>query len=1046
MKNFLFVLGFLTVAQLSVAQESVDSYLKHFQNLKPRSIGPAGMSGRVTSIDVVRTKPEVIYVGTASGGLWRSNSGGIKWEPLFDEQPLQSIGAVAIQQSNPDVVWAGTGEGNPRNSQTSGAGIYKTINGGKTWKLMGLANTKTIHRIIVHPQNPDIVFVGALGSAWGDNSERGVYKTTDGGATWKKVLYANEKTGCADLVIDPENPNKLVAAMWEYQREPWFFNSGGDGSGLYITYDGGETWKRRADKHGLPKGPLGRMGLAIAPSNPKKIYALVESKKKYALYESNDGGFNFKMVSDKNVGNRPFYYADIYVDPKNENRIFNLWSYVSLSQDGGKTFKTILDYGKGVHPDHHAFYIHPDNPNFMMDGNDGGLNISHDGGKNWRFVENLPLGQFYHINVDNEVPYNVYGGMQDNGSWVGPSYVWASGGIRNAHWQELLFGDGFDVVPSPENSRYGYATYQGGSVYRYDRETGKNWPVRPSNSVGTDQLRFNWNAAFTQDPNNACGLYLGSQFVHYSSDCGQTWDIISPDLTTNDENKQKQAISGGLTIDATQAENHTTILCIAPNSKNENVLWVGTDDGRLHVSQSKGKEWKDVYSKLPGAPKGGWVPQIETSPFDESTAFVVVNNYRQNDWASYLYKTTDGGKKWTRLVDNKDVDGYCLSIVQDPVEPNLLFLGTENGLYISFDAGKQWKKWTNGYPSVSTMDMKIQPREHDLVLGTFGRAAFVLDDIRPLRQLAAKASLLNEKPLHVFEIPDAYLAARKQASGVRFTADAHFKGSNRKNGAMISFWADPSIMASPKDKAYMSLTNSDGDTIRSYGISVDTGFNRVFWNMKMDGVRGPSHKAQKKKSKPSGFTVSPGKYAFHVLYNGVYATEDFEVKPDPRMVYNVDDYNKRLSLYRDHEKVVKSTARVVRQLHETINDIALINNLLEVETDSVHKTLEADSKRIVDSLKQFLDVVLLPEDFVGYDHVTMRLGARLGRTAEYISGSNGAPSQMAAESYELEKRELERLLKEVNQYYEAVVLPFTDSVNELRLTPFKEFKPLILEE
>ncbi|MFK7908694.1 MAG: WD40/YVTN/BNR-like repeat-containing protein, partial [Chitinophagales bacterium] len=421
---------------------------KQLKGMKMRSIGPAGMSGRVTSIDVDLNNPNTIFIGTASGGVWKSESGGIRWKPIFDDQPLQSIGAVAVDQTSTGIIWAGTGEGNPRNSLNTGKGIYKSLDGGKNWKLMGLEKTKLIHRILIHPTNSDIVYVAALGSAWGENPERGVYKTTDGGTTWNKILSVDAKTGCADLVIDPSNPNKLLAAMWEFGRKPWTFNSGGKGSGLYITFDGGKTWKKQTDKDGLPKGNLGRIGLAIAPSNPKTIYALVEAKKN-ALYKSTDGGFKWSKIGSKNVGNRPFYYADIFVDPQNENRIYSLHSVVTKSEDGGKTFETLIPYSK-VHPDYHAFWVNPSNPKHLMIGNDGGMAISQDRGENWRFVENLPLAQFYHINYDMDLPYHVYGGMQDNGSWIGPAYAWKSGGIRNSDWQELVFGDGFDVVPRPD--------------------------------------------------------------------------------------------------------------------------------------------------------------------------------------------------------------------------------------------------------------------------------------------------------------------------------------------------------------------------------------------------------------------------------------------------------------------------------------------------------------------------------------------------------------------------------------------------------------------
>ena len=499
------ILYILTFISSIVFADGLD--MKKLKAMKARAIGPGGMSGRVTAIDVVLSNTDVMYVGTASGGLWKSESGGVKWEPIFDNQKSASIGDVAVDPTNSDVIWVGSGEGNPRNSQSAGYGVYKSIDGGKTWEYKGLGETRNIHRVLINPKNPDIVYIGAQGSAWGDSENRGIYKTTDGGETWKNILYIDESTGIGELVMDPQNPNKLIANMWQFRRWPWFFKSGGPSSGLYITFDGGNKWKKLSDKEGLPKGDLGRMGLAIARSNPKIIYALIESKKN-ALYKSEDGGFKWKKVSDKNIGNRPFYYAEIYVDPINENRIYNLHTYVTVSDDGGKTFQSLMTaYGaNGVHPDHHAWWIHPDNGSYIIDGNDGGLNISRDGGKSWRFIGNIPVAQFYHISVDNEFPYNVYGGMQDNGSWRGPAYVWRAGGIRNSYWEELFFGDGFDVVPHPANSRYGYAMSQQGNVGRYDLATGHTQLIKPVHPDGK-YLRFNWNAAIAQDPFNEDAIY-----------------------------------------------------------------------------------------------------------------------------------------------------------------------------------------------------------------------------------------------------------------------------------------------------------------------------------------------------------------------------------------------------------------------------------------------------------------------------------------------------------------------------------------------------------
>ncbi len=773
----------------SVSLFAQDFKMDLVQDLKPRNIGPGGMSGRVTAIDVVHTDPDLMYVGTASGGLWKSSSGGITWNPVFDKEVTASIGAVAIQQSNPSVIWVGTGEGNPRNSLNGGYGVYKSLDGGKTWMAMGLEKTRHIHRIIIDPADPNTVYVGAIGSPWGEHPERGVFKTTDGGKSWSKVLFVNNRTGVADLIMDPTNPNKLFAAMWDHKRDPWFFKSGGAGSGLYMTHDGGTTWKKIGEEEGFPKGELGRIGVAVARSKPSVVYALVEAKKN-ALYKSEDGGFKWKMINDKSdIGNRPFYYSEIYVDPQNENRVYSVFTYVNVSEDGGKNFTELMPaYGvaNGVHPDHHAWWIHPEDGSFMIDGNDGGMNITRDRGDSWRFIGNLPVGQFYHISTDNEFPYNVYGGMQDNGSWRGPAYVWKDQGIRNSYWQEIAFGDGFDVVPDKDDSRYGYAMSQQGFVSRYDHITGNNYTVRPTPPDATTELRFNWNAGIGQDPFDTNTVYFGSQFVHKSTNKGLTWEVISPDMTTNDPEKLKQSESGGLTMDATGAENHCTILVIEPSPVERNMLWVGTDDGRVHITQNGGANWTEVTQNIKGLPKGSWIPQIRATK-NLGEAYLIANDYRRFNYTPYAFRTRDYGKTWERIVDQNDVQSYTLSIVEDPENPNLVFLGTDDGLYVSFDGTKKWQKWTEGFPTVSTKDLAIHPREQDLVIGTFGRAAWVLDDIRPLRAVAADPGILL-RDIKVFDPPTAYQAAYQQPTGSRFGADALFNAENRKEGAMITFF------------------------------------------------------------------------------------------------------------------------------------------------------------------------------------------------------------------------------------------------------------------
>lgn len=1035
-----------------------------FKGMKFRSIGPAGMSGRITSIDVVLANPDIIYIGTASGGVWKSESGGVKWEPIFDKEPVQSIGAIAIQQSNPSVIWAGAGEGNPRNSHNSGNGIYKSLDGGKTWKHLGLDNTKTIHRIIIHRDNPDVVTLAALGSAWGPNPERGIFQTKDGGKTWKKILFINDQTGCADLVVDPTNPNKMIAAMWEYWRKPWFFNSGGKGSGLYITHDGGETWQQKTEKNGLPKGDLGRIGLAISRSKPNIIYALVEAKVN-GLYRSEDGGNTWKLRATKNIGNRPFYYAELYVDPQNENRIYNLWSRLSLSEDGGKTFEEILGYGisGGVHPDHHAFWIHPENPDYIIEGNDGGLNFSHDGGKNWRFVENLPLAQFYHINYDMDLPYNVYGGMQDNGSWRGPAYVWQHGGIRNAHWQELLFGDGFDVVPMPADSRYGYAMSQGGNVNKYDVLTGRHQYIQPIHPEGKT-LRFNWNAAIAQDPNEYCTVYFGSQFLHKSIDCGDSWEIISPDLTTNDPEKQKQAESGGLTIDATTAENFTSILAIAPSSLDKNVIWVGTDDGNIQLTKDGGKTWSNLSSRIKDFPAGAWVPQIVASEYAASEAFVIVNNYRQNDWRPYIYKTTDFGNKWTRIADETKMNGHALSVVQDPVAPNLLFAGTDYGLYISIDGGSSWTKWRNDYPSVSTTDLKIHPREHDLIAGTFGRSAFILDDIRPLRQLALEGISMTEKQLQLFDIPDAYLTNFKVADGVRFSADAIFAGDNKRSGAMISFWVKAPEPKSEKEnendkeknseenvgrkkdakkKVFFTIFNSQGDTIRNFGIMPDTGINRIHWGLDRNGIEMPSyHNRKVDADPPRGSQVLPGKYLVVIQYQGLSDSSEVTVLPDPRSIIPKVELDAKEVAIERFQSIAKKATKGFNYLKEAKSTLEKVKSQLADAPDTLKKEIIGMGKTIKDSISVLMELYMMPEDFKGLEHFTKRLNSKLYSTANFINSCEGRPSPSALLALDLLEKEVGGVVARINRFILESWNPFRLKVEAIPYTPFKDFKPI----
>ena len=1048
-----FVFALALVQIVSAQQLDMDK----FEGMTPRNVGPSGMSGRITAIDVVRNNPDIMYVGAASGGIWKSTSGGINWEPIFDEYGAASIGSIDIYQKNPSIIWVGTGEGNPRNSQSAGAGVYRTLDGGRTWDLMGLEGTRNIHRIIVHPDDPNTVYVGAQGSAWGDTEDRGVYKTTDGGKTWNKILYNNNRTGIGDLVMDPSNPNKLIAAMWEFRRWPWFFKSGGEGSGLYMTLDGGETWKELTDEDGLPEGELGRIGVAIAPSNPDIVYAHVESKKN-AIYRSEDGGFTWELRQtverDGDVGNRPFYYAEIYVDPFNENRIFSIYTYISKSEDGGRSFESLYPFYNWVHPDHHALWLSPDSPGFMIDGNDGGVNITYDGGDNWRFLDNIPVGQFYHVNVDMEIPYNIYGGMQDNGSWQGPAYVWRAGGIRNAYWEELFFGDGFDVIMDHSNSRYLYAMSQQGNIGRVDRQTGSSRFVQPTHPDG-ERLRFNWNAAGNIDPFDDKTIYFGSQYVHRSTDRGETWEIISDDLTTNDPEKQKQHESGGITLDATGAENFTTILAIEPSPTEQGVIWAGTDDGKIHITRNAGGEWTDLTKNLKDVEEGSWVAQIKASTFNNGEAFAVINDYRRNDWTPYLMHTTDYGRKWKNIVKDKGLEGYVLSFVQDPVEPNLMFVGTELGLYVTIDGGDNWTKWTSGYPTVSTYDMIIHPREHDLVIGTFGRAFWVLDDIRPLRRMAQEGADVLDRAITVYPAPDAYQAAVRQAAGMRFLADGVFAGDNRPFGAMLTYSVNKEAIKKEGEeekpnarepRVKVEVYDQSGNKIRTFERTpANDGINRTIWGMERAGVSNPTRQQRRANApEPGGNQVLPGTYKVKMTYGDYSDSTMVTVHSDPRIevapgaLRRSDDIRNELNDLR--ARLAKATDQLVdaKDIVELAEELAKSDNRDKEDLKELNK-LNKDTKKAIDDL---LNMVFgKPDNRQGITrNPEVTVMNRIFAPNRYLGGDFDGPGATERNLVRLAKEAVDDAISKINAFISNDWPAYQRAIEQANLSPFKEFK------
>ncbi|MCE7993611.1 MAG: hypothetical protein HEP71_16625 [Roseivirga sp.] len=913
------------------------------KNLNIRNVGPANMSGRITAIAGERRDPKTIYLGAASGGVWKSENGGSAWEPIFDEQPTQNIGALAIDQTNPDIIWVGTGEGNPRNSMNLGIGLFKSVDGGRSWQHMGLEATKTIHRIIVDPSDGNTVYVGAMGDPFTANSDRGLYKTTDGGATWKKILYSNEQSGIADLVMDPDNPDKLFAALYEHKRTPYYFTSGGKGSGLYMSYDGGKSWQQLGEKEGLPAGELGRIGIAIAPSDPDRIYAKVEAEKN-AMYRSDNGGRNWYMINDnpRFTNNRPFYFQELAVDSKDPNRLYNIYQPLSVSYDGGKSFDPVpmipADETKGIHADFHAFWVNPEDPKHFIIGGDGGIGITHDHGKSWYFPESIPVAQFYHINVDNDMPYNVYGGMQDNGNWSGPGYTWKRGGIRTLYWQYLVGGDGFYISPDAEDSRFGYGTSQNGSLYRYDKLTGYYVSIKPPAPDLKTRLRFNWNAAFADNPNDINSAYYGSQFVHVTHDKGASWEIISPDLTTNNPEHQKPDY-GGLTLDVSGAEMYNSILAIAPSPLDENLIWVGTDDGQVQLTTDGGKSWKNLSKRVKGIPKESWIAQIKASRYESASAWMVVNNYRKGDYRPYLFKTEDYGQSWQRMTDESKVKGYALSVIQDPVEPNLVFLGTENGLWVSIDEGKNWQQFKNGFPSVSTMDMTIQEPESALIVGTFGRAIWVLDDLLSLREIAGNRIKNGITALPMNKAVQVKGLFINPPGNIWTGFHTTFEGENKVfQKTLIPFFIDDTSALTEGVKA--QVYNEAGEQINSLASNkLVKGLNYMTWQLDEQLATGPGRRR--------GIPVLPGTYSIVLHHNGSSDTTRFEVIDDPRFEL---DKTVDQQLYTFRKDVDKKVARITKLLEDLDKKRHAVENLKKLITDQTN-----DKKSLLKSIDEMLD-------------------------------------------------------------------------------------------
>lgn len=971
--------------------------------LKVRNIGPANMGGRVVDLAVPESNTSVIYAAIGPSGLWKSEDSGITWTASFYKEKTVAVGAVAVSESHPDIVWVGTGEATARNSVAPGDGVYKSEDAGKTWKNMGLQNTRFISRIAIDPVNPDIIYVAAQGNLWAPNEERGVYKTTDGGKNWRKVLYVDSDTGACDLAMDPSNSRILYAGMWTHRRLPYYFNSGGDGSAIFKSTDGGETWKKTAE--GLPPGPYGRIGVGVSRSNPNVVYALVEARDG-GLFRSENKGETWRRTCDKatydRVNFRPFYYSRLTVDPNNELVVYVYSGSAFVSKDGGKTFEMVF---RGAHPDHHSIWVNPHNSRHVISGNDGGIDISWDGGRNAYAVQSQAWAEIYNLTYDMRDPYYVNIGLQDNGNWQGPSNSREASGIINSLWVPTGSGDGFYAQIDPVDWWILYRNLQMGGIERHNLKTGTSQRIRPEASLKEEPYRFNWNSPIYLSRHDRNILYFGGNFLFKSTDRGQSWVKASPDLTTNNPAKIKD--SGGLTMDNTGAENHCTITAIAESPLKQGLIWVGTDDGQVQLTRDSGKNWENVTRNIKGlGPDDNWVTRIEAGHHAEGTAYLTVSRHQVGDFKPYIFKTEDFGKTWVSIKGNLPDYGY-LHVVREGLETkNLLFAGSEFGLFISVNGGKSWIPYTNDFQTVAVRDIQIHPRDRDLIIGTHGRGVYIIDDIRPLEKLASEAVKADAL---LFDVKPAMLFTYQNT--VDIWSDPGFTGKNSPFGAAISYYINPAIAREAKVR--LTILDKENKFVATLSASREAGLNRVYWNLREGASMAAASIAETTEfggfrfagafgggGFAAGPWVLPGEYKVVLDVNDQKIEKPVLVKEDPLEEISMEDrrlaqkyFYEARDLAQKGRQLLQSLDSLTKQLDDVSGKISGLKNIDPV--------IQSQVKTLKDKIGEIKSVYFLSPPEQTIYRKPLKVALRGGTAAELITGITrsftgmGAPTQTA---------------------------------------------------